>query len=124
MKKHLSCTMLVLLLLALCLVSCGDQSGTVEGTVTRADNRQPVAGATVYVYLLEKFEQVTDMNTYRKGSVLHRMETDENGSFTFTVKANPYVVEVQMLGLDTDSTLTEVKRGQTITLDFSLDPLP
>jgi len=83
-----------------------------------------VASATVHVYLLEKFEQVKEMNTYRKGPVLHRVETDENGAYSFTVKADPYVVEVQMLGLKTEGTLTEVKRGQTITLDFSLAPLP
>jgi len=121
-RKHLSSYILVFLLIIVSLSSCGNTTGIIQGTVTRADDGQPVASARVHVYALEKFEEVTFMNTYQKGPVLHRLDTGPNGTYSVTLEANPYVVEVQAPGLDTGSILTEVKKGQRITLDFSLTP--
>ena len=124
MKRFFPVYVLVLLVIVLVLTSCGDQTGTIEGTVTRSDTGQPVASADVYIYILEKIEQVTHIDTYQKGSVLHRTKTGESGTYSFTAEADIYVIEVQMPGLETSSIMAEVKKGQTLTQDFDLNPSP
>ena len=57
----------VLVVVALVLAGCGRKPGTMEGTVTDAQSSEPIAGATVAVFALERFQDVSNMDVYKKG---------------------------------------------------------
>jgi uncharacterized membrane protein len=102
------------------LASCGKQPEVVQGTVTQAQDGKPVAQATVRIFQLTEVEGTTNVNVFQKGDVLQTLLADEKGAYSVSLLPGNYVIEVQAEGLQTKSSLVEVKQGETTTRDFSL----
>lgn len=137
MHKRLSgCMLLAVMILTLLILSgCGEQFGTVKGTVTQMqDPNKPadepsnagpaIAQATVVVYALERFAGVKEIEVYNKGSIIQKMLTDATGAFTFSLSKGKYVIEVWVGGLTVASRQVEVKGGQTTNLSFNVAAAP
>ncbi len=112
----------VLSILVLGLVSCGGEPGRLTGTVTGAEDGQPVAGAEILVFALEKVKGVTSVDAYQKTNTVHREVTDAQGTFSVSLPPARYVVEVRIQGVRVTSRLVEVQAGQTLTADFQIVP--
>lgn len=93
------------LLVALTLTpAAAQQTGRIQGTVTAAATRRPVAGARVTV-------QGTNIGTV----------TNEAGHFELpNLNPGPYGVRVQYIGFTPVTQTTTLQAGLTATLDFSL----
>jgi hypothetical protein len=130
------CALLAVIVLAvLTLTGCGEQIGTVQGTVTQMldpsrskddpSNIGPaVAQATVAVYSLKRFTDVKEMEVYDKGPIIQKTLTDATGTFSFSLTKGKYVIEVWVGGLTVASRQVEVKGGQTTDLSFNVKATP
>lgn len=110
-----------LVVVALVLAGCGRKPGTMEGTVTNAQSGEPIAGATVAVFALDRFKDVSNIDVYKKGIILHKLVTDENGQYTLSLDADSYVVQVWVEGIEVTDRMVEIKPGRSTTLDFSVE---
>ncbi len=137
MHKLLSvCTLLAMMALALlALGGCGEQFGTVEGTVTQmqdpngsaedpANIGPAIDRATVAVYSLKRFSDVKEIEVYDKGPILERKLTDAAGAFSFSLSKGKYVIEVWVGGFTVARRQVEVKGGQTTNLSFNVPARP
>ena len=137
MHKRLSaCVLAAMIGLALLtLSSCGEQFGTVQGTVTQrldpnkaADDPSNVgpaiAQAEVVVYSLKRFTDVTDIEVYKKDKIIDKTATDAAGAFSFSLPKGKYVIELWVEGLTVDSRQVEVKGGRTTNLSFNVPATP
>jgi hypothetical protein len=137
MHKLLSACILaaVMTLALLTLSGCGEQIGTVQGTVTQmqdpngsaedpANIGPPIERATVAVYSLERFSDVKEIEVYNKGPIAQKMLTDAAGAYSFSLSKGKYVIEVWVGGLTVASRQVEVKGGQTTKLNFSVPVAP
>ena len=103
------------------LAGCGDQPGTIEGTVTDAASQEVVGQAQVVVFALERTKDFGDLDVYSKGIVLREDLTDGNGHYAYTLAPGTYVIQVWAEGLEVADRMVEVKSGRTVTLDFSVE---
>ena len=133
MHKRLSAWILLATvgLAVLTLSGCGEQSGTVQGTVTQMlDPGKPaddlsnvgpaIAQAEVVVFSLKRFTDVTDIEVYRKDKIVDKAATDEAGAFSFSLSKGKYVVELWVKGLTVAARQIEVKGGRTTDLSFNV----
>jgi hypothetical protein len=104
------------------LVSCGDRLGTVEGVVSNAADGSLLIGAQVVVYSLEKAEGVGQLDAYTKRDIIQKQLTGEDGTYTFSLEAGTYVMQVWLEGLEVADRMVEVKSGRTTTADFEVAP--
>jgi VCBS repeat-containing protein len=120
-KKVVFCGILAVLAMGtLSLAACDRRPGLVTGTVTETPSGKPVANAEVVVYELKKFEGVTNMNVYQKGSVLQKQVTDENGAFSFSLAPAQYVIQVLVQGQKAADRMVKVQSGRTTTVEFEV----
>jgi len=137
MKKLLpACTLLMAMIIAmLTLNGCGEQYGTVRGTVTRAqDPSKPlddpsnagtgIAQAEIIVFALEKFEDIKGIDVFKRGAILQRTTTDATGAFSLSLFKGDYMIEAVVEHLVVDSRQIEVKGGRTIDLSFNVSTAP
>ena len=80
------------------------QTGVIEGTVTDASTGQPIAGATVTV-----------------GSVASTT-TDSQGHYSVEVEPGTYTVTASADGYQSQSQTVTVQAGETVTVNFALQP--
>jgi len=111
----------VLVVVALVLAGCGRKPGTMEGTVTDAQSSEPIAGATVAVFALERFQDVSNMDVYKKGVILHKLSTDESGQYTLSLDADKYVIQIWVDGIEVADRMVEIKPGRSTTADFNVE---
>ena len=137
MHKLLSaCTLVAVIAIALLTLSgCGEQFGTVQGTVTQmqdpgksADDPSNVgpaiAKAEVVVYSLKRFTDVKNMEVYKKDKILDKTVTDTAGAFSFSLLKGKYLIELWVEGLTVGSRQVEVKGGRTTNLSFNVPATP
>lgn len=135
-KRCSACILLVVIGLALLtLGGCGDQFGTVQGTVTQmqdpsksADDPSNVgpaiAQAEVVAFSLKRFTDVTDIEVYKKDKIIDKTATDATGAFSFSLSKGKYLIELWVKGLTVDSRQVEVKGGRTTNLSFNVPATP
>lgn len=123
-KKYLSFVFLAAVLTVglMSMAGCGNQPGTVQGTVTHAEDGTPVDSAQIDLFGLERVKEVTHMDAFQKGTALQRLVTDKNGTYSVSLEPGMYILEVRVEGFETTSNLVEVKGGRTATVDFGLTP--
>jgi hypothetical protein len=137
MHKLLSaCILAVVIMLALLTLSgCGEQIGTVQGTVTQmrdpngsaedpANIGPPIRRATVAVYSLERFSDVKEIEVYDKGPIVQKMLTDAAGAYSFSLPKDKYIIEVWVDGLTVASRQVKVEGGKTTDLNFNVPATP
>lgn len=136
MKRLFPALLLVVMALAvLTLSGCGEEYGTVQGTVTRPlDPSKPpddpsnasrgIADAEIIVYALEKYKDVQGLNVFRKGDIVQRATTDAAGAFSFSLFKGEYIIEVAAGRLIADSRQIKVKGGRTTEISLSFEPAP
>ncbi len=90
-----------------CLIP--SQDGTLDGTVTTADNGLPVEGLTV----IAEDDQGTTYPAI----------TDAAGYYTVQLPAGTYTVTAALDGYEPQSQVAEILPNQTTTVDFALQPL-
>ena len=100
MKKTF--TLLVILLVTANFVAA--QTAKIKGSVTDADSKDPLAGATV------KYDK-------NKGVM-----SDASGHFSLTVPAGEHEVTISFVGYKTAKQTVTVKDGETLNLDIPLNP--
>lgn len=119
------------LAIGLLLAACAGREGTVQGTVTRATATgqapggtaqvgEPVAGAEVVAFTLERFKDVAQPNVYQKTVVAYRGKTAADGTFSFSLAAGAYVVEIWVNEAKAGTRQVNVKAGQVSTADYSI----
>ncbi len=92
------------LVLATATAASAQATGTVTGTVTSADNHQPLPGAQVYV----------------PGTQLG-MLSSKNGRFLIlNVPVGRHKIQVQLLGYGSESKTVNVTAGSSVTVNFTL----
>jgi hypothetical protein len=114
---------LPLLAAVLFLVGCGDQAGGLKGTVTGAQDGEPVAGAEIVVFALDKVEGAGQMDVFTKGAVLQEQVTGEDGAFSFSLAPGDYALEVQLDGVEAADGKVQVRSGRTTAVDFEVSAL-
>jgi hypothetical protein len=125
----------VLAVVAVSLGGCGDQNGTVQGTVTQAkDPNKPaddppnvgqgISQAEVNVFALEKIPGTEGLDVYKKGPMVYQAVTDENGAFSFPLVTGKYLIETSVKDLKRVSRQMEVKGRQTTIVNFNLLATP
>jgi hypothetical protein len=102
------------------LLTCSNQPGTVEGTVTYAESGQPVAGAEIVVFELESAEKVPQLDAYTKGDVYLKQTADELGVYSISLKKGNYIVEVWTQGHQVGNHMIKMKSNKVTTIDFSV----
>jgi hypothetical protein len=121
----------VVLLALLLLAACGGGDGTVRGIVTQAKDAQrsledpanvgePLAGAAVVAYNLERYGEVQQPEIYRKTTIAYKGTSAEDGSFSFSVPPGKYVVEVWVNGLTAGNRQVTVKSGGVSDANFNV----
>ncbi len=101
------------------LAACGNQPATVGGAITGSDN-QPVPGAQIAVYALERAQGEGALSAFTKGAMVKTIDADNNGLYTVLLEPGDYVFEVTAEGWQTTSHMVEAKAGQELTIDFRL----
>jgi hypothetical protein len=112
---------IVALLAVLALAGCGDQPGTIRGTVIRSQDGKPAVQAEVVVFVLNKLEGPSKLDVFTKGDMIQTMSTGEDGAFSFSLEPGDYVVEVWLEGVEAASSRLQVRAGQTTAADFHVD---
>lgn len=136
MKRLVPAFLFVIMALAVMILSgCGEEYGTVQGTVTQAlDSSKPlddpsnvgtgVAEAEIVVFALEKFEDIQGLDVFKRGEIVQRMATGNDGAFSFSLFKGEYMIEVVVNHKIMDSRQIEVKGGRTSELDFNIKATP
>ena len=137
MKKLLSACVLLMALtiVMLTLSGCGEQYGTVQGAVTRAqDSSKPlddptnvgpgIAQAEIIVFALEKFNDIKGIDVFKRGAIVQRTETDATGAFSLSLFKGEYMIEAVVEHVIVGSRQIEVKGGRTIDLSFNISAKP
>ncbi len=119
----------------LTLSGCGEEYGTVQGTVTQAQDSSKllddpsnvgagVAEAEIIVFALEKFEDIQGLDVFKRGAIVQRTTTDVAGAFSFSLFKGEYMIEVVIDHHVSDSRQIEVKGGRTTDLSFNIATVP
>jgi len=118
--------MLVMVLVAaLTLGACGGREGLVAGTVTEAATGEPLAGATVAVYVIQRPAGAESLDVFTQGNLIHKVLTAADGAYSVALEPGRYVVEVWVEGYTVDKRLIELRAGRTLPLDFAVtSPAP
>ena len=137
MHKCLSaCILLAMVAFALLALSgCGEQFGTVQGTVTQMQDPNKsaddlsnfgpaIAQAEVVVFSLKRFTEITDIEVYKKDKIIDKTVTDATGAFSFSLSKGKYLIELWVEGLTVDSRQIEVRGGRTTNLSFNVPTAP
>ena len=123
-KIAIVCCLFVLTLAALLsLTGCGDRPGTVEGTVTKATDGQPLAHAEVSAFSLSEVEDAGDISIYTRIVAIQSATPDASSAFSFILDPGRYEIEAQAEGFKPSNRLIEVKAGRTVRVDLRLDTL-
>lgn len=124
--------MLAVMIAALGVIAaCAGQEGTVQGTVTQARDAQqsledpanfgqPVAEARIVVYGLNRVEEFSEPEVYRKGLIVYKGTAGEDGTFSFTLAPGKYITEIWVNGYEVGNRQVEVKSGRTTVADFNV----
>jgi hypothetical protein len=123
MKQQISANRLlvVLFVVSMGLASCGNQPGTIEGTVTGARWGEPVSQAKIDIFALEKPEDVSNLQIYEKEAILQEQLTDENGTFSISLAPGTYVLQVWVQDLEVANQMVEIRAGRATKLDLRVE---
>jgi hypothetical protein len=123
----------VVMIVALALIAaCGrSREGTLQGTVTQARDAQqalddpanvgrPLAQAQVVVYGLNRVEEFSQPEVYRKGLIVYKGRSGDDGTFSVTLAPGKYIAQIWVNGLEVGSRQVEVTGGQTTEADFNV----
>jgi hypothetical protein len=126
MKRHWIVYALLGLLLIGGLAACNsDEPGTIDGTITRASDGQPLENAKVTIYLLTKLDSERGVDLFSRTAVLQVAITDENGYYSAILKPIKYLFVVEYPGLEPTDQVLEVRSKRTTTVDWALEePAP
>lgn len=111
--------LMVVFLTFMGVAACGNQPATIVGAITGSDN-QPVPGAQIAVYALERAQGEGAFSAFTKGAMVKAIDADNNGLYTALLDPGDYVFEVTAEGWQTTSHMVEAKAGQELTIDFRL----
>ncbi len=124
-KAILTCGLLIFLAVgAWSLVSCGDQPGIVEGTVTRIESGQAVTEGQVAVFVLKKLKGVGGLDIYEKGDLVQTQNLDENGAFSISLPPGDYVIEAWVPEVAKTSSQIHIKSRRAITVNLQVKTPP
>ena len=112
--------LMVLVAGVLSLVCCGDQEGTVSGTVTRVETGQVVTEGQVAVFGLTRFEDTAGLDIFEKGDLLRTENLDEAGAFSISLPPGDYVIEAWVPGVAKASNQIRVKSGRVTTVHLEV----
>jgi len=105
MRRYLTSIVGAVLMIALAPAGASAQAGRIEGTVTDAETKEPLAGANVVV----------------EGTTL-RATTGADGSYVITpVPAGEYTLIASMKGYKKLTKSVRVRPGETTTVNFELE---